>query len=59
MIKVAAVPPNVRKQYTLEAVKDMQFEKDEYSKALGIQVDTQMVKFQGALSKIFYYKNNN
>ncbi len=59
MIKKAAVPAYERKQYTLDAVKDMQFDKDEYSKALGIKVDTQMVKFQGALlyiCKIYFIR---
>ena len=49
MIRVASVPANERKQHTLEAIKNMQFDKDEHAKAFGIKVDTQMVKFQGVL----------
>lgn len=49
MITVATVPAYERKQYTLDAVQDMQFDKDDYAKALGITVDTEMVKFKGML----------
>lgn len=47
MIKVAATPADVRKQKILNAVKDMDFGKDEYSRQFGISVDTQMARING------------
>lgn len=47
MIKVAATPADVRKRKILDAVRDMDFGKDEYSRQFGISVESQMAKVDG------------
>ena len=47
MIKVSATPAHIRKKKILDAVKDMNFDKDSYTQKFGILVDNKTVQFEG------------
>jgi len=50
MIKVSATPAHIRKKKILDAVKDMNFDKDSYTQKFGILVDNKTVQFEGIYS---------
>ena len=50
MIKVSATPAHIRKKKILDAVKDMNFDKDSYTQKFGILVDNKTVQFEGNYS---------
>jgi len=50
MIKVSATPAQIRKKKILDAVKDMNFDKDSYTQKFGILVDNKTVQFEGNCS---------
>ena len=47
MIKVSATPAHIRKKKILDAVKDMNFDKDSYTQKFGILIDNKTVQFEG------------
>jgi len=47
MIKVSATPAQIRKKKILDAVKDMNFDKESYTQKFGILVDNKTVQFEG------------
>jgi len=47
MINVSAIPAHIRKKKILDAVKDMNFDKDSYTQKFGILVDNKTVQFEG------------
>ena len=47
MIKVSTVPAHIRKKKILDALKDMNFDKDSYTQKFGILVDKKTVQLDG------------
>lgn len=49
MIKVAATPADVRKRKILQAVQEMNFGADSFTRSFGISVDSKMTQVKGRI----------